>query len=600
MKKSFIIILAVLTSLVANAQLYTTNNAAVLRVDSICLKGNMMDMLVQHVEMYVYNTGDSIYSGYFILDNKTGSVFSNQYGGYIKLPPGQSGVACIPIQLPQGDYTFGIFGDRDRRKENQLGDDIHLSIGPLRKLNFKVDYKFDLMEAEGDDNILWGRRLQGKLSVVNVDSVPYYGGWGLNKYGSEVSYRLKNKDKGTVYYDYIPGNKKFEPGDTINTDLGFNYDFEDGTNYTLEIEYRAPGYGEPVDSLVFTYLAGMSTYWTADGTMKTKEYSCGTASGQYVVVPREAVAVDLRGAHYEDIDVSQANPNCLYYLDSLDNVPQGLTSTCNVIRGGQTPVIRLTDNYDYYCPCPFWSEYVSYTLQPNNTGFGQGPYAETLVLPYDPQGAFFNDINSDDANLHGELLKVLHFKRLWYNQLELEEVNISEMHANNAYIVAVAVKTPVTFYAEHAYMHATSLPDRYERGKYYLTGGTMFRAPTTNTYRYQPETGTFVRQYTDELLPPFRAWICEGDDVWEDEIMNQGGEETDVYEAEDSWTIGDVLYMDTGFDIGAANMGITTPVGKETVSAIYSLNGTIVNSKFVNSKLPKGLYIVGGKKIVVR
>ena len=48
MKKSFIIILAVLTSLVANAQLYT-NNAAVLRVDSICLKGNMMDMLVQHV-----------------------------------------------------------------------------------------------------------------------------------------------------------------------------------------------------------------------------------------------------------------------------------------------------------------------------------------------------------------------------------------------------------------------------------------------------------------------------------------------------------------------------------------------------------------------
>ena len=82
--------------------------------------------------------------------------------------------------------------------------------------------------------------------------------------------------------------------------------------------------------------------------------------------------------------------------------------------------------------------------------------------------------------------------------------------------------------------------------------------------------------------------------------MNQGGEETDVYEAEDSWTIGDVLYMDTGFDIGAANMGITTPVGKETVSPIYSLNGTIVNSIFVNSELPKGLYIVGGKKIMVR
>lgn len=599
MKKSYIIILALLTSLVANARLYT-NNTAVLRVDSIRLKGNMMDMLVQHVEMYVYNTGDSIYSGYFILDNKAGSVFSNLYGGYIKLPPGQSGVACIPIQLPQGDYTFGIFGNGDRRKENQLGDDIHLSIGPLRKLNFKVDYKLDMMEDEGNANILWGRRLQGKLSVVNVDSVPYYGGLGSGRYGSEVSYHLKSKEKGIIYYDYIPGNRKFEPGDTISTDLGFNYYFENDMSYTLEVVYIAPGYDELVDSLVFTYLAGMSTYWTADGTMKTKEYSCGSAIVQNLVVPKEAVAVDLRGAHYGDIDVSQANPNCLYYLDSLDNVPQGLTSTCNVIRGGQTPVIRLTDNYDYYCPCPFWSEYVSYTLQPNNTGFGQGPYAETLVLPYDPQGAFFNDINSDDANLHGELLKVLHFKRLWYNQLELEEVNISEMHANNAYIVAVAVKTPVTFYAEHAYMHATSLPDRYERGKYYLTGGTMFRAPTTNTYRYQPETGTFVRQYTDELLPPFRAWICEGDAVWEDEIMNQGGEETDVYEAGDSWTTGDVLYMDTGFDIGAANMGITTPVGKETVSPIYSLNGTIVNSKFVNSKLPKGLYIVGGKKIVVR
>ena len=604
MKKTlFIILLSLLASLATKAQMYTYDPSG-LRVDSVCLQGNMMDMMTQRVYASVLNTSDSIYKGYISISRADNSLF-------FEILPGQRVKGCWTFRLPQGEHTlhfYGSFYDSNNKVNDiPLGKDIHVSIGSLRKLNFEVDYDFDMMTDEGNDLFLIGRRLQGKLSVINVDSVPYYGGWGLEKYGTEVSYHLKNEDNAILAYDYIPGNKTFEPGDTISTTLGINYYFEDGKRYTLEVLYRAPGHDETIDSLQFTFLAGMSTIWTANGKMKPLgNIDIGKTSFWNMKVPSEAVAVDLCGLHFDrsmdSIDVSQANPNCLYYLDSVGNQPEGLTPTCNVVIGGQAPVIRLMDNYDYYCPRPFWSEYVSYTLQPNNVAPGYGPYAETIVLPFDPQGAFFNDINSDDADLHKELLKVLHFKHLWYDysKLELEEIAVDEMHAYNAYIVAVAIKTPVTFYAETAYMWATPSLNIGDKGTFYLTGSTLFRAPTTLTYRYHPETGTFNRQYTDEQLPPFRAWICEGDYVLEEGEIYFGLDEdtTETLPSSEYESLSDVLYMDISFDISdAEHQGIAECMAPDDTSAkVYSLDGMQRNS----GRLPKGLYIVGGKKIMVK
>ena len=80
--------------------------------------------------------------------------------------------------------------------------------------------------------------------------------------------------------------------------------------------------------LMIALLAGTLVGWSTTVKVysengKMEEYNPRT--GDRLVIPGEVQSVDLRGLDVTIVlDVSGANPNCLYYLNAQDKVPEGL------------------------------------------------------------------------------------------------------------------------------------------------------------------------------------------------------------------------------------------------------------------------------------
>ena len=555
-----------------------SSDASVLRIDSVHIDGNMMDEMVQHLCIYGRNTSDQDFEGLlFVVQDIGNGQYKRQMALSVSVGAGSCMEHADDLILKQGEYDLCMAADE--KGENLLGGSCHVTIGPLRPIDFSVKFFTEMMTTVNGENTLSGHRLQGRLELTNNDTVPYYGIAPYLSQAQGIDYHLSeaNTGRNVSFRKFIVN--EVEIGQTVSYDFAIDCDFEEGKRYSLVLNYAQPHDIVRIkDSLTFTFHAGTNTYWTADGTVKPVPVE----ANQRLVVPAEAVAVDLRGQYYMNtaftIEISQANPNCLYYLDFLDNVPQGLNDQCNVVRDKEAAIIRLTDNYDFRCPKSFKTQFISYTLNPNTAN---GAYAETLVLPFQPQGASIDHINRPGENL----LKVFEYDgfNADTDTIGIHEINVNQMKANKPYITAVGVCSPVTFYAEETTVPVTTQAVTQSVG-FDLVGGTVFQSPKeTPPYRYEPSKGVFVVQDTGERLPPFRAWFYKRD--------NEASSPDGTFQ---------YLRMNTGFDIGASEdnqQGISSAaVGRDTPPAYYSLSGM----RHSADHLAKGLYIVDGKKVIIK
>lgn len=348
--------------------------------------------------------------------------------------------------------------------------------------------------------------------------------------------------------------------------------------------------------LCLTLLAGLTvsakliaTYWTADGQLhKLPEES------QTLFVPAEAVAVDLRGhatVNVATINVSSANPNCLYYFDANASLPKGLQETYhNVILGMESTMIQINEDYDFYCPITFNSQFVSFLMRPtNDSGHVQG-YSETLVLPFNPERALFYELNEVVDMRYSNLLKVFRYERCEHDSLVFSKVNkIDEMEAYQPYILGARIQSSLLFMAENAVVPMTREAIIYNHGGYDMTGTTVARTFPGFSYMYAAEANGFSFVF-DGRLAPFRACFVPSDisyatghafflpfkdDMWE---TDSGSEATSIESRQ--------------LQLASDNL------------PVYSLNGQhMIDIDILRSRqqtLRRGLYIVGGKKILVR
>lgn len=598
MKKIVLACLSLLVTFTAGA--VTTDDATVLRIDSVRVVGNMMDMMTQHILIDGRNISDKDFNGMIHLVQDLGD---GQRKGWNAWPVAVKAGECMSVvvdeELPEGDYQFYISADRDGNK--LLSESFHITIGPLRPLKFKTEFQIDMMSVVDGENVLSGNYLQGRITITNVDDVPYYGVSKASSWGLGLDYRFKDYDNNVLSFmrPIWPGNNQYpdlEPNESITSEISVDYDFEEGNHYALITHYTVYGRNLPIDSLLFTYHAGTKTYWTAEGAVKPMPL----ADDRVLKVPSEAVAVDLRGLYYMGsvytLDISEANPNCLYYLDFLDDVPRGLNDDCNVVRDGQASTIRLTDDHDFYCPKAFKAKYISYTLKPSHVA--GDVYAETLVLPFSPQGASLLALNYDDP--HSELLKIFRYEGFYGDTLSIITKTVDQMDFYKPYIVAVGADTPVCFYAENVTVPVT-VPAVAYGGDIDFVGGTVFQAPTASTYRFLPKYSVFVAAGSDYRIPPFRAClnVTKPSTFYEYLRVNLGFQ----YEPDDEpgeWGGGYGSPDDAGEDLddnenqaGVVEVGYTS-----APAAVHTLGGTQVRASGIGSLKP-GLYIIGNRKVLV-
>jgi len=122
------------------------------------------------------------------------------------------------------------------------------------------------------------------------------------------------------------------------------------------------------------------TYWTADGTPKTKAVSGNTS---ITVVP-EAVAVKFFTTPTGTIGVN-SNPNTIYYI-SGNTTPSSLSGK-NVVLNGKINEVKFVDGYDFYVPLGFTAQKATYSRVPTHGASGNTGW-ETIVFPFAVQKVF--------------------------------------------------------------------------------------------------------------------------------------------------------------------------------------------------------------------
>lgn len=486
-----------------------------------------------------------------------------------------------------------------------------VDIDKYRAPRVKGEIKLDMLEQTDDGNILYGDfahfRITGTATITNEEEFWLFGYGNLLDGGTSLAVCSVWPwfAKEPIYDGYEPLyslTNEIGPGETITKEFSYNFTAkpEEDMEYGIDLDV--------LDSVIFRIPFKVrqctNTYWTADGHVKPLPVD----TNQVLKVPAEALAVDMRGQYETNttfsIDVSEANPNCLYYLGFLDNVPQGFSSTTNVIRDYEAHLLCVDTNYDYFCPMPFRAKTamcqytpVSEAQEPTKLSVG------TLVLPFNATQGWLVSINgspSTDAGFNGENLLVYRFYGGYRRFMIFARVMDDHLNAYEPYLI-YTIPSQVIFSAEDIMIPSTR-PAVTTGTNFDFIGHTTQMSSQQDQDSYQGvytlnnDYCSFRRIITDELLPPFTANFY----VKTPETPEYGISDPSAL----LWIGGTNSIVDNPEGLSKID-GISDSPANHSM-AVYSLSGQRVGTAEVHegrlsvSGLRPGLYIIDGKKIVVK
>ena len=305
-------------------------------------------------------------------------------------------------------------------------------------------------------------------------------------------------------------------------------------------------------------------YYDANGTLQVIDNATS------FTVPSTALAVDLSKADGVTSVTPNSNPNTLYFVGS--SVPSGLTGK-NVIQNGTCATLTLTDGNDFYSPVDFTATKATYTRQFTQAATGTAGWS-TIVVPFNvstvKQGSRVIDWfrNGSDTGKH-----------FWLKQFNSDGVGTVKFSyataftANTPYIIAVPgnsygvgwdlTNKNITF--EGSGTVKATANTTVSKTNYEFIG--MLAGKSVTGYVLNAAGSQFKN--TTATVDPFRAY----------------------FKSVGSGSLGSLAI---GSDDGETT-GIQTMDNEQlTIDNYYDLQGRQVATP------TKGLYIIGGKKVVVK
>ena len=542
-----------------------------------------VEQIVQHsgspyqLRAHVRNNGEKEFNGilYLLVDGNL-TAFENAFipaGGedYVDFVfSGSAGSHAIKIALG-GDGSSKIY-------EGNVVLSNELTSPELTLVNAELK---NVVESVQDNKVIYtqyGRVMELDIRVKNTASTDYHGQftkemWVKNTEGSNSGYTQTMNVT-------IPAGKEVT--------IPFTHDLALGDVYWVIIKDGRQQFFEKSPITV----APAFVSWTADGTRTA------VAPGSSITVPDDAAA-----ASFEDIDnlasitiVPNNNQNTLYYIAHNATVPTKLSDK-NVVKGWESTGIELDEYYDYYVPKSFFTKEIRYKRVPMVGADGRNGW-RTITLPFAVQKVTSG--NGDAAKTvdwyHGDETDdskdfwVREFKQVVGDVVEFQDVR--EWEPNAPYIIAVPgdhwgkqydmTNQDLVFEASNTRVERTDVPavvsDNYEFVG--VTGETTVGTGKT-CYVLNQEGNAFKAQSKGATLQRCSAYFTIRDrSIYAPTCLNIGNFDAD---------------------------GICLPQVKDIKNGmvdVFSVNGVKVATVSMNdgkadlSRLPQGIYIVEGTKIV--
>ena len=407
-------------------------------------------------------------------------------------------------------------------------------------------------------------------------------------------------------YNNIYGMKdEIKAGETCSRYYGFNVSGVpvEGQEYTVQLKYldHVLATSEP-----FTFRHSTNTYWTADGSRKPLPDVDGVLK-----VPAEALAVDMRGLYtintVYSIDVSEASPNCLYYLGFLDYVPKGFQSEANIIRDGEASMVSIDSNYDYYCPEDFRAKTALFTYTPISESMGPASpimsqrMSGMITLPFGAQKAWLSGTNEyhEDSPWYNEDFKIAYLfdvksdGTLVFRHVDNVHYGDEPPSLGNIFPIQIydIKPSPVVFYSENVDIRSGISTGDVVEEEIFEYGLMTTRKADKYSYSWNCDKNRFCLNEEGATIRPFNVTISK-------------------------WSMQSEECIDAGFEIYPHEIMPVETTGIESISksvdnssqelTVFSLSGqpvgtaTYTDGQLKAEGLKPGLYVAGGRKIVIR
>lgn len=525
----------------------------------------------QPVVVSVKNTGDDFYGYVSLYASTTASMGSKRSQALVYVPSGKT----VNVQLsfkPAGSGTFNVWAVSGSTigtsKVNILKSTSSRNLQVLKAADVVLDH------VKSGRTVL-GTTLQGKINVFNKAASDYYGDVSVTLYYLYGSNWVGTQEMCTSSLN-IPAQKygavpfKFEGLST-------------GKVYALLLRYGDESF------LAYGYLQTKFYVSNAVMTYNASGVLTPIAPAATISLGADVTVADLTGLSSTVTKVvPSSNPNTLYFLGASEKVIAGLTGK-NVVKGNVADKVVLTDGYPFYTHKDITAKSISYTRTSKLGTAGKDGW-QTIVLPFAPTSVTCNGKSLDWFRAANDT-----YKNFWLKEFRAIEGYktvyfdyVQQFEANRPYIMAVPgnawgeannlVGKPMVFSASNATLYHQT---------YAIVGSDLFKfrgsytqQKLANTYSLNSTGGKFV--LGTNTIYPFRCYFIASDN---DKLEDYNELNIGVFEEESD--------------------GIFTPFAMEgeTVS-VYNLNGVkvgqtkVVGSKIDVDNLPKGVYIIKGKKFI--
>lgn len=527
------------------------------------------------VKTEIQNDGDEYLEYLYLFASTTSDKGSLLAKAYATIETGKSTTAQFNVTFSaEGTYNIWITTD-------EVGNNV---IGQTQ------------VEISSAGAVVYNLTAQG-LSLENGNPSDYTGG---TMYGTHIKGNVRLKNEGTTNFDdeitiqlfeykthngtlsYWSADKQtvaatIAVGETKAVE--FDFSNQNHTKYSIVVSHASTSTQYPRYNS-YTLSPGVEIT-TADGAVSA------IAATSSVTVPADAVAVNLVGVTGTVTSVTpNSNPNTLYYIGAGETAPSGLSNS-NLVQGSAANEIVLTDGYDFFVPTTFTANTIKYKTTPTKGTSGTGGWT-TISLPFDVSHVTANGTTIDwfhSKNDTGKNFWVRQFTGIDDDNAVLFG-NVEQMEANVPYIVAFPtdrwgaqynlVGKEIVFHGTNARLIA-DVPMRLVTSKITFEGTTA-KSNVTDSYLLNAAGNTFTRGNGD--VSPFRAYFKPKDDALSSKLA--------------------IKFVD---DEPTAITDLTLDEADGTV-AVYTLSGMrvgtvrIVNGKPQTDALPKGVYIINGKKVI--
>ena len=560
-----------------------------------------------HVE--VTNNGDKDYYSMWSVSNgdPDWSYWTSQINNIVEIVAGGSGDITLDASiLKAGDLELQIYEVIEKRIIYTF--QIHVEEGQP-KISASIKMNFEEDASDGSHYIysdFKNTSFSGEITITNEEEESIFRSNQLlapifSMFQATISPEIAGTGSVAPYGYVTELPEVIKSGETVTGHVTFILNDckpVNGMQYIAQVEYN---HTIIASSEPFTFRYSTNTYWTFDGVRSPL-----TISNDTLKIPKDAAAVDLRGLYYINtvfkIDVTEANPNCLYYIGFLDYVPKGFTSDANIIRENEANMLSIDSNYDFYCPVSFQAKTAFFTYTPVSESRGPASpvmsqrMSGMITVPFDAQKAWLAGTNEyhEDSPFYNEDFKIA-------NQWGLDEDGTivfwpltpdAIVSRHFCYLIYDMKPSPLVFYSEDAYI----FPNDYGREIIVGHNRSLIRHASRKTrkaekytYSWNCDKNCFVLNEEGATIRPFNVTVgvCE---QFKDTLVDTGLETL-------PYTIKE---PDEGY------VNIKSPRRTPEDKAIYSISGQRVGTaayqdgRLCTDGLKPGLYIVGGKKVVVK